>query len=238
MSDEVMSARHDSGADVAAYALGALDQAETRAFERHLENCAICTEELEAFGPVVDALAMSAPEHPVPPGLRRRVIAGVRSESSPDHASRPRHHWAGIGRWSGVRPARRSIATAVTLGLAAVAIAIAMLVPGGSGDVRVLEARVVDSPGSAQVRLADGRVELIVRHFPLPAAGDVYEVWLKRPTGPPEPARVLFSVTAQGAGDIGVPDASHGAKEILVTEEPAGGTLVPTHRPVIVGRLS
>ena len=46
-------------------------------------------------------------------------------------------------------------------------------------------------------------------------------------------ASVLFSVTAQGAGDVGVP-APLSVSEILVTAEPAGGSLVPTHPAVIV----
>jgi hypothetical protein len=49
---------------------------------------------------------------------------------------------------------------------------------------------------------------------------------------------VLFSVNAHGAGDIGVPDTLKGVAEILVTQEPAGGSAVPTRPPIIVGRLS
>ena len=126
----------------------------------------------------------------------------------------------------------------LAVGFASAVVAIATLVPGGSSQVRVLHASVVDSAGTAQVRLAAGRAELLVRHFPAPAAGDVYEVWLKRAGRALEPTGALFSVSAQGAGDIPVPGALQGVAEILVTEEPAGGSLVPTHSPVIVGRLS
>ncbi|MBV9801800.1 MAG: anti-sigma factor [Solirubrobacterales bacterium] len=235
MNDEARTPSGEScGADVAAYALGALDPAETTAFERHLEGCAICAEELTGYGDVVDRLAMTVPQHPVAPRLRRRVLADVRSESQKGRPFRLLNLLAGSAPrgWF----VRTSMATA--LGLVAVAIAIATLVSSGAGGARLIQARVVDSPGSAQVRLVDDRAELIVRHFPQPAAGDIYEVWLQRPTGRPEPTRVLFSVTAHGAGDIGVPGGLHGVKAILVTEEPAGGTLVPTHPPVIVGPLS
>lgn len=235
MSDEgPLPADKKCGADVAAYALGALDQTEARAFERHLAGCAICAEQLAGFGDVVDALAMSAPQYSAPPGLRRRVIADARSGSQKGRLSRFVHTLADSAPRGWL--ARTSIATA--LGFVLVAIAIATLVSSGSGGARLIQARVVDSPGSAQIRLVDNRAELIVRDFPRPAAGNIYQVWLQRPTGRPEPTRVLFSVTARGAGDIGVPGALYGVKEILVTEEPAGGTLVPTHPPVIVGPLS
>ncbi len=52
MSDEentVPTSGH-CGDDVAAYALGALEPAEAEAFVRHLESCAVCRDELDAFG--------------------------------------------------------------------------------------------------------------------------------------------------------------------------------------------
>ncbi|MEV0720028.1 zf-HC2 domain-containing protein [Asanoa sp. NPDC050611] len=42
--------------DVASYALGILDPAETERFEEHLATCWVCAGELESFLPVVDAL--------------------------------------------------------------------------------------------------------------------------------------------------------------------------------------
>ena len=51
----------ECGGDVAAYALGALDPAESDAFLRHLDACAVCRDELASFQEVVDALPMSAP---------------------------------------------------------------------------------------------------------------------------------------------------------------------------------
>ena len=96
-------------------------------------------------------------------------------------------------------------ALAIAVALAAAVVVIETHVAGGSNGARVLSASVFDSPGSAQVRLIDDRAELIVRGFPPPPAGLIYEVWLERPGRAPAPTRVLFSVTAHGAGDIGVP---------------------------------
>src|SRR5579859_4356074 len=69
------------GADVAAYALGALDPAEAEAFASHLEACAVCREELAAFQQVVDVLPMSAPQYTAPRRLRRRVLGAVHDDA-------------------------------------------------------------------------------------------------------------------------------------------------------------
>jgi hypothetical protein len=62
-------------------------------------------------------------------------------------------------------------------------------------------------------------------------------VWLKRGAAAPAPTPTLFSVTRAGAADVGVAGSLRGVTEVLVTPEPAGGSLVPTHTPVIVARL-
>lgn len=231
MSDEERKlTREGCDADVAAYALGALEPAEVEAFERHLAGCHACIEDVAAFQRVADTLATSTPQHPVPSGLRRRVMVSARSVPRHGTAVRRRGLWP--ARWI---PPRVGVAVpALALGLAVVAI----LVSGGSSKTRVLHAQVIDSPGTAQVRLADGRAELIVRQFPPPPAGLIYEVWLQRPSRALAPTRVLFSVTAQGSADVGVPAQLHDVSEILVTPEPAGGSLIPTHQAVIVARLT
>jgi hypothetical protein len=127
--------------------------------------------------------------------------------------------------------------------VAAVAIVVALiaavrLTPSRSVSSRVLPASVVSSPGSAELRIAGGHGELIVRHMPAPVAGRIYEVWLRRGTQPPAPTTALFSVTAGGAADVGVPGELDGVSEILVTQEPIGGSRVPTGSAVIVAPTS
>jgi anti-sigma-K factor RskA len=239
MSDEDRTFPHEAfGADAAAYALGALEPAEAEAFERHLKQCHSCAEDVTRFKRVVDQLAISPPQYGVPPGLRRRVMANVRSEPRHRRASRARPSPSPTALVSRAWPPRPALAGAMVLGLALAVLAIVTLVSGGSSKLRVLTARVVDSSGTAQVRLSDGRAELIVRHFPAPAAGRIYEVWLKRPGRSLEPTTALFNVSAQGAADIRVPDPLNGVSDIMVSEEPAGGSVIPTHQPVIVGQLS
>jgi anti-sigma-K factor RskA len=71
-----------------------------------------------------------------------------------------------------------------------------------------------------------------------PPPGKIYEVWLKRARGAPVPTSILFSVTSSGSGEVGLPADLRRFNQVLVTPEPAGGSHVPTHTPVIVARLS
>jgi hypothetical protein len=86
------------------------------------------------------------------------------------------------------------------------------------------------------VRTGDA-VELRVTNMPAPPAGRVYQVWLQRDGRAPEPDAV-FTVDRMGRGSVGVLGDVKGAAKVLVTDEPRGGSDVPTRQPVVAGRLS
>jgi anti-sigma-K factor RskA len=226
-----MPETRDCGGNAAAYVLGALEPGEAEAFRDHLDTCVVCRDEVAAFQQVVDALPMAAPQQRIPPGVRRRVRRRVRNEPkiavAPD---RPRRRVRAV-----LRPA---VAGALTIAAALAVVGGLELSSGGSGGVRVIRASVIGLPGSAEIRLRSGRAELIVNRLSPPPAGRIYEVWLKRAQRPPSPTNALFSVTTTGAGDVDVPGDLRGVNEVLVTPEPAGGSRVPTHAPVIVARLT
>ena len=224
------------GADVAAYALGALDPAEVEAFRRHLDSCVVCRDELATFQQVVDLLPMSAAEVRAPKALRRRVLREVEQESRAQVAREPRRR----ARFLGARLALPRPALALGAAVAAVAVVIGGIELGSTGAARtqVYRAQVIGSTGSAEVRVSAGRAELVVHHLAPPPAGQIYEVWLARPHHAPQPTSALFSVTASGAGDVDVPGSLHGVTLVMVTPEPAGGSQVPTHPAVIRAQLS
>ena len=64
----------------AAYALDALDDAERRAFEAHLDGCERCLAEVASFEGAVLGLADAADGGEPPVGLRERVLAAARAE--------------------------------------------------------------------------------------------------------------------------------------------------------------
>ena len=227
MTDDQLPSTHDCGGDAAAYALGALDPAEAEAFRAHLETCIVCRDELGAFQQVVGVLPMSAPQHRVPRSLQRSVMRAVHQQPRlAPQAARPRSRpWLS---WSfAPRPA-------VALGLLLVVIVAGLggleLASTGGPGTRVIQASV----GSAELRLTGNRGELIVHHLPAPAPGRIYEVWLQRGRRTPSPTSALFSVTAAGTGDVDVPGSLRGVNRVLVTQEPAGGSRVPSRAPVIV----
>ena len=61
-----------------AYALDALDGDEALAFERHLESCASCRDEVRSLRETLPALAEDSAE-PAPERLRADVLAGITS---------------------------------------------------------------------------------------------------------------------------------------------------------------
>ena len=228
-----MSSTRDHSDDAAAFVLGALAPDEAARFTEHLETCAACREEVAALRQVVDVLPIAAPQHPVPRGLRRRVLRVVRDDASGSTAAVPLHR-----RWSLVGDrARRSLLVAGATAAIALAVIGGLELSLGHGS-RVIRAEVTGVSGSAQVRLSGDHGELVVRHMTPPPPGKIYEVWLKRARGAPVPTSVLFSVTSSGSGDVGLPGDLRRFNEVLVTPEPAGGSQVPTHTPVIVARLS
>ncbi len=229
-----MSETHDCGGEAAAYVLGALEASEAEDFRRHLDSCVVCRDEVAAFRQAVDALPMAAPQHPLPRELRRRVIRDVQGDQ--------RLVVRGAKRWHPqVFSGRFSLRTALAGALLAAALAIVgglELASGGATGIRVIHASVTGVPGSAKLRIDGAHVELIVRNLSPPAAGRIYELWTKRGREAPRPTRVLFTVTAAGAAEVGVPGDLRGVNTIMVTQEPAGGSLTPTHAPVITAQLT
>jgi Anti-sigma-K factor rskA/Putative zinc-finger len=124
------------------------------------------------------------------------------------------------------RPPRRRKPVRLAITAAAVAASLAAAI--------IFAQRPAPGGPAAQVRTAGGHAELSVQHLASPAPGRIYEVWLERPRAAPAPTTALFTVNHAGAADVAVPGDLRGVRELLVTEEPAGGSRVPTGLPVIV----
>ena len=85
----------------------------------------------------------------------------------------------------------------------------------------------------AAVHRIGSHAELIVSGMPEPPIGEVYEVWLDRASGPPQPTDALFTVTRTGDGNVDVPGPLRGVRGVTVTSEPLGGSSSPTSAPVL-----
>jgi anti-sigma-K factor RskA len=235
--EESMPGKHDCGADAAAYVLGALEPDEAEAFSRHLATCVVCRDEVAAFQHSANALAMAPAQHPAPRGLKRRVMRAVRESDAETQAQgAPARHPRRFG--SGLLIARPAVAALGALAVVVVVIGAIILGSNGSSGTRTIAAAVTGSPGTAQLSVSGGHGQLVLRNFPQPAAGHIYEMWeLRSGAKAPAPTGTLFSVNSSGAGNVGVPGGLHGVSKVLVTQEPAGGSLAPTSTPVIVASL-
>jgi anti-sigma factor RsiW len=231
----------ECGTDVAAYALDSLSDAERLSFEHHLATCAVCGDELLAFDQVIVALAEGIPQQQVPPDLRRRVLAEVHQEAAASIRAESQRSRSLRRRLPAKRVRRPALALCAVLAAAAAVAAVAGILGSRSSPGRraqVIQARVIGSSGFAQVRRASGHTELIVDRLPPPPSGEIYEVWLNRPGRPAQPTTALFNVTDAGDADVDVPGDLRHIVQIMVTPEPAGGTLVPTHPAVITASLT
>jgi anti-sigma-K factor RskA len=226
-------------ADAGAYVLGALEEHEVESYRAHLATCAECRGEVAQLQGVTDSLAIAVPRAQAPAEMRARLMAVVSGEAEllraagheADRPVRARSRW----RW-------RVLPALAATGALAVGVLIgALAINTGSGQqTRVIQAQVLAPAGhdaTAALSKVDSHVQLQVTGMPAPALGRIYEVWLKRGSQPPEPTDALFSVTSQGNGTVGVPGDLRGVSTVMVTEEPAGGSLKPTHSPVIVASV-
>jgi anti-sigma-K factor RskA len=220
----------ERGIDAGAWALGALDEHEARSYEQHLSGCAACAAEVARLRTGVDALPLAADQIAPPAALKSRIMSVVESEAQllraagPD-ADRPPARERRRRRWF-LRPLPAAGLAAATL---AVGVAGGVLLSGE--PTRTVQARVAMAGAAATIHISGDRARLEVRGMRNPPAGHVYEVWVKRGNGAPEPAGALFTVM-HGHGDVDVGSVK-GVSLIMVTDEPRGGSVVPTGRPVV-----
>jgi anti-sigma-K factor RskA len=223
--------------DLAAYALGALEDAEAERLRIHLEGCEACMRQLRWLEPAVELLPRTVEQLEPPQGLRDVLLETVRAEAPPAAREPPRR--ASAGRWRGLGLALWRPATAV----AAAAMLIVGVVAGylihepGNGT-STLEAQAM--PGA---KLATGVLErdgnsgiLRVQGMPSLARDQVYEVWVQRDGGLMPSS--LFVPRRNHTADAAVPGQLNGADAVLVTKEPRGGSKHPTSSPLLSVQLN
>jgi hypothetical protein len=205
-----MTDRHGHRDDVGAYLLGALDESERREFERHLQDCSECQEELGRLRPAADALPGSVQQFPPPPGLKQRLMAEVEPSRR--------------------RPPTRLLAVAAVLLLGlVVGFGVAQL---GGDETRTVSATVAKAMPAAggDLEIKGDRATLHLHDMPDLGGARVYQVWLQHGSRM-VPART-FEVGRSGFGDVRLPDVS-GADGVYVTREARGGARVPSENPIV-----
>ncbi len=226
-----------------AWLLGALPDDEAADFSAHLEHCPVCKEDAANLQVAADALPASAPPLPAPSHLKARIMAVVEREAqllaaAGSEADRPPAP-AGRRRWSfgglSLRPGFALAATCALLVVGGVAALVGeQAFKDGGRTVPATLASERAAPGArAELRIDAGHATLTGTKLPAPPQGRVYEVWIDRGGRNPEPTSALFSPRSDGSASVAVPGSLKGARGVMVTDEPPGGSSIPTREPLL-----
>ncbi|MFD9222736.1 anti-sigma factor domain-containing protein [Streptomyces sp. NPDC060064] len=230
-----------------AYVLHALAPDERAEFERHLEVCPACAQEVRELAATVGKLGLAVAVTP-PPALKQRVMRQVSAERQvPPRISRRARPGGNRGR------ALSRFALAACLAAAAAFGGVAVWQHQEAQDARDLAQRsqqqaeelasVLAAPDArvSAVKLKDGATGTVVvsrdrnkaaflaSDLPKPPQGKVYQLWFSdsgkmRSAGLMDPATTTNAVLMDGPVNT--------ASGMGITVEPAGGSPQPTSAPL------
>src|ERR1041385_6661161 len=187
---------------IPARALSALDAAEERALNEHLENCDECRKGLEDWQAAAAALYLTSDPSEPSPQVRERILSEVRKDlsASPEVIPFPKRNiWSSFGSFGAI--------AAVVL-LAALAIGLAVLWRQNqrlgndtafveivkTRGAKVSELRAADPGLIANAKLAydpTGRAVLIASNLPNVPQGKAYQLWFIVGNKPPMPGKTF-----------------------------------------------
>jgi anti-sigma factor RsiW len=227
--------------EVAAFALGSLDDAQIEDFRDHLKGCKRCQDELAWFAPAVRALPEAVAQQKAPEALKVRLMEEVRAdvaaEAERSGAENRRERTTsrkGLREWvAGIDIG--GLTWRPLAGMAAVVLIVAAGVGylvGNDGGSNLQTTEVKQPNGIvAKVVNQDGQGELVLAGVDQPKQGKVLEAWVARGESV-EPVKETFTPDEAGNASTEIDDLK-GVDAVLVTEEPQGGTKVPTMEPFV-----
>lgn len=235
MSESDHSTVFDS---LGAYALGALPEGEREHVAAHIEQCPICAEDADALERAATNLIAVVPMAEPSPELRKRIMAVVEPEAALLRAT--------SGAPRAAAPPRRRASWSDALRLRTLAPAAAMLILGGVIGATALDTS--DGPntrtlaadvggGHAWVEVSENdRAHLVVDGLAPPSRNKVYELWIQSGDAAPRPAsgNLSQSVFVVGSGRVAIPARLQEGDRIMVTEEPQGGSRIPSAAPIVI----
>ena len=243
-----MSDHEELESSVAAWVLGALDPDEAETMRTHVAGCAACTEAAGRLRRVVGALPLVVEESTPPPRLREHVLGAAAASRRPSDVLLPIRPTPVPSRRPRVMPRVPLYAVAA---MAVIALLAGVLVgetafrgsppPAVSQVARFTLAGHQDMAGAQATVIdlkSDGLALIDFRGLPALSGGRVYEVWLIRAGGNPEPVAV-FVPDSNGAKVVLVNRSLAGYSVMAVTNEPGpDGSLAPTQTPHLYGNLT
>jgi anti-sigma-K factor RskA len=225
---------HDRWVDAAgAYVLGAMPARERDEFESHLTTCTTCQAEVDDLRPAAEALPMASPPMLPPTALKDRIMAEVEREAAllaqtgpeADKPARERRRFRlSLGGW---RLAPVAAALLIVGALAGFALR------GGDGT------QTFSAGPNAKVQVQGEKATLVATNMPAPPEGRVYEVWVvPKGESAPKPTNVLFVPRGDGSAEAAIPGSASHIQQVLVSDEPTGGSDTPTGDVIANAKLS
>lgn len=214
------------------YALNSLDEVERQRFERHLASCDTCRDDVSGYRFAVEELALAAAEAP-PAGMRSRVMEEVgRTRQVSTQPARSRWLRPGVGRITLVA----SIVAAIGLGATTLqqqgrlrrAEAAATLV--AAPDIRMVP---LSGEGNGRFMYSPsvGSAMFLVDGLSANQRGRTYQLWIIE-SGTPRGVGT-FDADGNRHGELRLKSIPPAGSVLAVTEEPDGGSPLPTSRPVL-----
>ena len=204
-------AQSDIHDQAAAYALDALDPEDRWTYERHLDTCDRCREEVVTLREIAGELAYGADGPEPAPELRERILDAARTEPRTATVVPMRRPW--------LLPA--TAAAAVAAACAAVGLGL------WANSLRDTPPRVVAMDGGGSL-IVDGDQATLVACVDDPPAGKAYEAWVIEDNRP-RPAG-LFS---GGCRHVPLDEPVEPGNTVAVTLEDAEGSDQPTSEILI-----
>jgi anti-sigma-K factor RskA len=228
---------------IPARALSALDAAEERALNEHLENCSECRKELEDWQATAAGLSLASDPAEPSPVVRERILSEVRKDlsSTPEvipFRSRPRNVWSSLGAIAAV-----VMIAALIIGIIVfwqqkralqnqLARANEFIELVNTPGARVRELKGIDLGQGANAKLAydrSGRALLMASNLPSVPQGKAYQLWFIVGNKPPVPGKTFVPDKAGSAVlKDEMPADAVDANVFAITVEPAEGVSAPT----------
>lgn len=243
---------HDLHLLTGAYAADAVTGAELAEFERHLERCSSCAEEVRGLRETTARLGMATAIAP-PPWMRDQVLATTSGTRQLPPPSRKVVPIDGSRRLTRMRHAvSRPVAVAAMSAMAAAVIVLAVFQvntrdqlhqaqSSASAVVAVLSApdahiershATVGGTVTAVISRKDS--EAVITTAGMPAAGrsKIYQLWVITADGA-RSAGLMSGGTTGATSPVLAADVKSG-DSLAITIEPAGGSSQPTTTPVVL----
>ena len=220
---------------LAAYALDVLDATEARDVGEHLSTCRKHDEELAEFAVVAGSLSLAVEERAPPPELRTRLLGAFDDETSPSRGAsvqEPRQVVPFVRRQSFAWLAAAALFVAV-IGLTTWNVVL-QTSDSESGGGWTVSSDLTGTGVDGHFWYLDKQQLAVVSMDEMPAlqAGHVYQAWGIYDGQPVSLGVMPHETTIAMKADL------KGASTFAITEEPEGGSELPSGEPLAVADLS